>query len=137
MSSWRLRTRVFVTILLLRLLANLSKLLFLLLELRLLLETLLIPLVAKRAHTRHRGALLHGRPRIDPRPPLVQVRKLLLELHAGEVGNVHPAEVCNVCDRVFVADDVVFVCEVGVKDAVEALGFADVALRWVGDAFFG
>ena len=58
-------------------------------------------------------------------------------MDAGEVGDVDPAEVRNIGDAVFVTDEVVTGGEAGVEDAVEALGFAYVALGRVGDTFFG
>lgn len=52
-------------------------------------------------------------------------------------GGVYPAEQGHVGDREAVADDVLVGGEVGVEDAVEALGLADVALDGVGDLLLG
>lgn len=111
------------------------QMLMLLLELLIALELLLERLIG---NTRLRGdskALLDRRPRGNLLPPLVQVREVV-ELHAGEVGHVDPREAGDVRDAVLVADEVLVVFEARVEDAVEALGFANVALRGVGDAFF-
>ena len=59
-----------------------------------------------------------------------------MQLDAGEVSDVDPAEIRDVGNAIFVADKVGACGEAGIKDAVEPLGFAYVALGRVGDAFF-
>lgn len=61
----------------------------------------------------------------------------LREVYAREIGDVHPAEGGDVGDRVFLADEVGARLKVEIEHAVEALGFAEVALGRVGDAFAG
>ena len=131
-----LRTRIFVPILLLSLLRKLLQLVVLLLSLRVLLQIRQIILIPNRTLPRHRNTLLHCGTVTNALPPLLQVGKVA-ELHAGEVGDVDPAVVGDVGDAELLAHEIGARGEVGVEDAVKALGFAYVALGGVGDAFFG
>lgn len=109
--------------------------LMLLFELLITLQLLLEGLVGDARLRRNRQALLDRRPRGNLLPPLVQVRERV-EVHAGEVGDVDPREAGDVGDAVLAADKVLVVFEARIKDAVEALRLAHVALRGVGDSFF-
>lgn len=112
-----LRTRILIPILLFRFPPNLRQLLLLLLELRLLLQPLLISLIHNLALTWHRAALLYRWPAVHALPPLLQILELV-ELDSGEIGHIDPTEVRDVGDGVFVANKVVAGCEAGIEDAV-------------------
>lgn len=105
-------------------------------ELWLILQPLLIFVVGDLWLAGDGDTLLHGRPRIDSLPPLVQVGELS-QIYASEVGHVDPAEVRDVGDRVFVANEVLTVFEADIEDAVETFGLTDVSLGWVGNTLFG
>lgn len=131
-----LRCGELVVVLLLRLLHDLLELFLLLCELWLVLQPLLVFVVGDLRLAGDGDTLLHGRPRIDSLPPLVQVGELS-QIYACEVGHIDPAEVRDVGDRVFVANEVLAVLEANVEDTVETFGLTDVSLGWVGNALFG
>lgn len=130
------RASILVVILLLSLISQLPQLLILLPKLLIARHLLLVSLVVNARLDGDSQTPLHGGPGEDPLPPALEVGELV-EVDAAEVGDVDPAEVGNVGDAVLVADEVLAGGEVGVEDAVEALGLADVALGRVGDALLG
>lgn len=113
-----------------------GKLVLLVLEPVLLLEPSLVCLIRNARLAWNRNTPLDCWASIDSLPPLVQVGKLL-EVDTSKVRDVDPAEVGNVCSRVFVSDEVLAALEANVEDSVQTFSLADVSLRRVWNALLG
>lgn len=129
-----LRRDILVSILLLRRINKLLQLSPLLLGLLINLRQSTLPVIL-----RHFEPPLHGGTLPQSRQPRLDGGELVVG--DGQVLEaVHPAKECNVGDAVLAAaraDDVVSVLETGVENAVETLGFTDVALDAIWDLLFG
>lgn len=78
---------------------------------------------------------MNSRPRVDPLPPLIQVREVS-EVDSSRKGYIDPREIRDVGDGVFVADKILSVLQSVVENAVQAFGLAYIALGWVWNSVF-